>query len=72
MELEDLVKIHVGDQADAKILLGTYICTDVPGEFRWQPGVLTQAVCEGIAIALVVFVVIIFVVVVVVGNGCCY
>jgi len=28
-------------------LLGTYCCTEVPGEFIWQPGVLTQAVTNG-------------------------
>ena len=28
-------------------LLGTYCCTDVPGEFVWQPGSLTRAVTEG-------------------------
>ena len=28
-------------------LLGTYRCTDIPGEFLWQPGILTQAVTEG-------------------------
>jgi midasin len=27
--------------------LGTYICTDVPGEFKWQPGALVKAVTEG-------------------------
>ncbi|KAI8917537.1 hypothetical protein DFJ77DRAFT_488317 [Powellomyces hirtus] len=42
-----LLKIHLGDQTDAKVLLGTYICTSTPGSFRWQPGVLTTAVMEG-------------------------
>jgi len=37
-----MIKIHLGDQTDAKVLLGTYVCTEVPGEFRWQPGALTQ------------------------------
>lgn len=37
-----MIKIHLGDQADAKVLLGTYVCTEIPGEFRWQPGALTQ------------------------------
>jgi midasin len=32
---------------DVKTLLGTYVCTDLPGEFKWQPGVLTQAVQAG-------------------------
>lgn len=38
----DIIKIHLGDQTDAKVLMGTYVCTEVPGEFRWQPGALTQ------------------------------
>lgn len=29
------------------MLLGMYRCTDVPGEFVWQPGTLTQAVTKG-------------------------
>ena len=29
------------------MLLGQYRCTDTPGEFIWQPGVLTQAVMNG-------------------------
>lgn len=28
-------------------LLGTYHCTEVPGEFVWRPGILTRAVTEG-------------------------
>lgn len=40
---DNFVKIQLGDQTDSKMLLGTYVCTDVPGEFIWQPGVLTQA-----------------------------
>lgn len=39
---ESFVKVQLGDQTDSKMLLGTYRCTDVPGEFIWQPGVLTQ------------------------------
>lgn len=39
---ENFLKIQLGDQTDSKMLLGTYCCTDVPGEFIWQPGVLTQ------------------------------
>ncbi|KAI9105977.1 P-loop containing nucleoside triphosphate hydrolase protein [Phlyctochytrium arcticum] len=42
-----LMKIHLGDQTDAKLLLGTYICTSTPGEFIWQDGILTTAVEEG-------------------------
>jgi midasin len=45
--VHDLVKLHLDDQVDAKVLLGAYVCTDVPGEFRWQPGALAQVVSEG-------------------------
>nr|XP_022918861.1 midasin [Onthophagus taurus] len=44
---ESFIKIQLGDQSDSKMLLGTYRCTDIPGEFIWQPGVLTQAVMDG-------------------------
>ena len=33
-------------------LLGTYVCTDTPGEFIWQPGTLLQAVTNGCWILL--------------------
>lgn len=39
---ESFIKVQLGDQTDSKMLLGTYRCTDIPGEFVWQPGVLTQ------------------------------
>lgn len=35
-------KVQLGDQTDSRSLLGTYRCTDIPGEFIWQPGILTQ------------------------------
>ncbi|KAF9586477.1 AAA ATPase midasin [Lunasporangiospora selenospora] len=44
---DDLVKIHLGDQTDSKVLLGTYVSTSTPGSFRWQAGVLTTAVRDG-------------------------
>lgn len=34
--------IHVDEQMDSKTLVGSYVCTEVPGEFKWQPGSLTQ------------------------------
>eukprot|EP00105_Crassostrea_gigas_P045178 XP_019929326.1 PREDICTED: midasin-like [Crassostrea gigas] len=43
----DFMKIQLGDQTDSKALLGTYHCTEVPGEFVWRPGILTRAVTEG-------------------------
>ncbi|KAH0622150.1 hypothetical protein JD844_024188 [Phrynosoma platyrhinos] len=42
-----ILKVQLGDQTDSKTLLGMYRCTDVPGEFVWQPGTLTQAVSTG-------------------------
>jgi hypothetical protein len=31
---------------DGRTLLGSYVCTEKPGEFKWAPGSLTQ-VCIG-------------------------
>ncbi len=42
----DLVRMQLDDQVDAKSLLGAYVCTAVPGEFAWQPGLLTQVQLE--------------------------
>lgn len=44
---KELVRIHLGDQTDAKILVGTYSTGQKPGSFEWRPGVLTVAVTEG-------------------------
>ena len=44
---EELVELHVNDQTDAKALIGAYVCSDLPGEFIWQYGMLTQAVLGG-------------------------
>lgn len=41
------LRIQLGHETDSKTLLGQYCCTDMPGEFVWQPGVLTQAVLNG-------------------------
>ncbi|CAI7847657.1 unnamed protein product [Closterium sp. NIES-54] len=37
---------------DGKTLLGSYVCTDVPGEFEWRPGVLTLAAARGLWVLL--------------------
>lgn len=37
-----VLSIHMDDQIDGKTLIGSYVCTERPGEFRWQPGSLTQ------------------------------
>ncbi|KAJ8143020.1 hypothetical protein OY671_003839 [Metschnikowia pulcherrima] len=44
---DDIVKIHLGEQTDAKLLLGTYTSGEKPGSFEWRSGVLTTAVREG-------------------------
>ena len=37
-----VLSIHMDDQIDGRTLIGSYVCTEKPGEFRWQPGSLTQ------------------------------
>lgn len=44
---DSIVKIHLGEQTDAKLLLGTYSSGEKPGTFKWRSGVLTTAVKEG-------------------------
>ncbi|XP_076632333.1 midasin [Colletes latitarsis] len=46
-DVQNFAKVQLGDQTDSKILLGMYRCTDIPGEFLWQPGILTEAVLSG-------------------------
>ena len=47
MSNSSLIKIHLGEQTDAKLLLGTYTSGSTPGTFVWKNGVLTTAVKEG-------------------------
>ncbi|XP_050541449.1 midasin [Daktulosphaira vitifoliae] len=47
-----LLTVQLGDETDSKMMLGSYHCTDIPGEFVWQPGVLTKAVTEGLWLLL--------------------
>ena len=42
-----LVRVHMDEQIDSKVLLGTYVCAEGSGEFAWQPGVVSQAVSDG-------------------------
>ncbi|SCU86226.1 LANO_0C07162g1_1 [Lachancea nothofagi CBS 11611] len=44
---DSMVKIHLGEQTDAKLLLGTYTSGEKPGTFEWRAGVLTTAVKQG-------------------------
>ncbi|KAJ3682433.1 hypothetical protein LUZ60_015006 [Juncus effusus] len=39
--------IHMDDQMDSRTLVGSYVCTERPGEFKWNPGSLTQAIVRG-------------------------
>src|SRR5690606_17004286 len=43
-EHTQMISIHIGDQTDAKLLIGAYTSGDTPGSFEWRPGVLTTAV----------------------------
>ncbi|KAL3228604.1 Midasin [Nakaseomyces bracarensis] len=44
---DSIVKIHLGEQTDAKLLIGTYTSGETPGTFEWRSGVLSTAVKEG-------------------------
>eukprot|EP01033_Poteriospumella_lacustris_P008968 gene8969-6442_t len=44
---DKIVVLQLNDQSDGRSLLGAYVCTDVPGEFKWQAGILTQAALQG-------------------------
>nr|KAJ0203636.1 hypothetical protein LSAT_V11C500264470 [Lactuca sativa] len=37
-----VLSIHMDEQIDRKTLIGSYVYAEQPGEFRWQPGSLTQ------------------------------
>ncbi|KAJ4774203.1 Midasin [Rhynchospora pubera] len=39
--------IHMDEQMDSRTLVGSYVCTEKPGEFKWNPGSLTQAIVKG-------------------------
>lgn len=43
----DIVTIQISDQVDTKYLLGTYVCSDVPGEFLFNLGPLLKAIRDG-------------------------
>jgi AAA ATPase containing von Willebrand factor type A (vWA) domain len=44
---DNLLELHVDEETDSKTLLGSYAATDIPGEFIWRPGALTNAVRSG-------------------------
>ena len=41
------MQVQLGEQIDSKSLLGSYCCTETPGQFVWRPGPLTTAVTTG-------------------------
>ncbi len=43
----NLVVLQLNDQSDGRSLIGSYVSTEVPGEFTWQPGIITQAAIHG-------------------------
>lgn len=42
-QLDELLELHVDEETDSKTLLGSYVATDIPGEFIWMAGPLTSA-----------------------------
>ncbi|EPQ62073.1 Bgt-5184 [Blumeria graminis f. sp. tritici] len=42
-----MVTLHLNEQTDAKMLLGTYVTGRAPGTFVWKAGILTTAISEG-------------------------
>lgn len=42
-----MVTLHLNEQTDVKLLIGTYTNAKTPGSFSWCPGLLTKAVMEG-------------------------
>ena len=46
-KMDELLELHVDEETDSKTLLGSYAATDIPGEFTWRPGALTNAVRKG-------------------------
>lgn len=45
--IPEIVKLQMGEQIDGKLLIGAHCCTDIPGEFVWKPGPLTNAFIKG-------------------------
>jgi midasin len=46
-EYPGLIRVQLSDQVDARLLLGSYHSTDLPGTFLWRPGPLTKALLHG-------------------------
>lgn len=39
---EDMLELYMDANTDSRALLGSYMCSQTPGEFFWQPGPLSQ------------------------------
>ncbi|RKF71778.1 Huge dynein-related AAA-type ATPase [Golovinomyces cichoracearum] len=46
-EESNMIKLHLNEQTDVKMLIGLYTTGSTPGTFSWKQGVLTTAVKEG-------------------------
>jgi ABC-type lipoprotein export system ATPase subunit len=44
---ESLMEFHIDEETDSKTLIGSYTITDIPGEFSWRAGALTNASRDG-------------------------
>ena len=44
---DELLELHVDEETDSKTLFGSYVATDIPGEFIWMAGPLTSAARTG-------------------------
>ena len=44
---DELLELHVDEETDSKTLLGSFVATDIPGEFVWMAGPLTLAARSG-------------------------
>ena len=43
----EILKLQMGDQIDRKVLIGSYHCTEIPGQFVWKAGPFTRALTAG-------------------------
>ncbi|XP_065288386.1 midasin isoform X3 [Dermacentor albipictus] len=44
---QPLVSVQLGDQEDVHTLVGSYVCSDVAGQFAWREGPLARAMRQG-------------------------
>ncbi|KAK9455864.1 hypothetical protein V1511DRAFT_320492 [Dipodascopsis uninucleata] len=51
-EQASIVRLHLGDQTDTKLLVGTYSTGEVPGSFVWKQGILANAVQRGYVVVV--------------------